>query len=104
VRTLEIDPAVGQLGGVQVFFTGSGDVRLMTPCGAGGEECDEPRGRWLYAWLPSGDLRFLRKGLPEGVVPSATSDDFAWIEAERVCLGDPDGGRRCAPLSTARSP
>lgn len=100
VRTLEAAPEAMQHGGFRVFFTGTGDVRLMAPCGLAGEGCGEPGGGWwLYAWLPSGDLRFLRKDLPDDVVPSGVSDDFAWVERDMVCLGDPDGERRCAPLS-----
>jgi len=101
-RTLSLDPTTMQQGSLDVFFTGDGGVRLLAPCGVDGTGCEEPGARWLYAWMPGGDLRLVRSDIPEGVVPSGSSDDFAWVEGDMVCLGDPTGERRCLPLRHTR--
>ena len=82
----------------RVFFFSDGDIRLLVPCGLQGEECGGSDGHWLYAWLPNGDLRFLRKDLPAGVIPVKEGNDFLWVEGTLLCKGDPSGQRRCTEL------
>ena len=83
-----------------VFLLPGGNVRLLAPCDLMAAQCIPTGERWLYTWLANGDLRFVRSGLPEGVLLARDGNTFLWMEDSLLCRGDPTGERRCSPVRT----
>lgn len=91
------------LGSVDSWVSADGArVQLLSPCELRGNpppacESDEGAVR-LYEVSSEKSLHLVRTDLPPGAVKNPVNEQFAWVEAAQLCVGNPAGDKRCTSL------